>query len=102
MNQELRSDRIAADSAPSGARQQEVLRLLRGAQQPAVDLDGSRRAGIRGQLRRTLRDLEGLARQADREAPELRDRLRRALEAVQLLGGRLSLERSPQPVREDF
>lgn len=97
MNQELRSDRIAAEPSEAGVRQQEVLRLLRGARPPADDFAQSRREGMRRQLQRTLGDLEGLAKRASSEAPELQDRLRRALETLQLLGCRLSLELEPAP-----
>lgn len=92
MNQELRSDRIAVANERGGVRQQEVLRLLRGAQSPEDALARSRRAGLRRQLRRTLSDLESLTRRSAAEAPDLQDRLRRALEALQLLGCRLSLD----------
>lgn len=97
MSQELRSDRIAVESAPGGARQQEVLRLLRGAQAPEDALARSRRAGIRRQLQRALGDMESLARRAATEAPEMQDRLRRAVEALQLFGCRLSLSSEAEP-----
>lgn len=101
MNQELRSDRIAVASERGGARQQEVLRLLRGAQRPEDALARSRRAGIRRQLRRTLSDLESLTRRSAAEAPDLQDRLRRALEALQLLGCRLSLDSGQDSPRDE-
>jgi hypothetical protein len=101
MNQELRSDRIAVANERGGARQQEVLRLLRGAQRPEDALARSRRAGIRRQLRRTLSDLESLTRRSAAEAPDLQDRLRRALEALQLLGCRLSLDSGQEPPRDE-
>jgi len=101
MNQELRSDRIAVANERGGARQQEVLRLLRGAQRPEDALARSRRAGIRRQLRRILSDLESLTRRSAAEAPDLQDRLRRALEALQLLGCRLSLDSGQDSPRDE-
>ena len=90
MKKELRSDRIA----------QQCQRLVeawdgrdRGVSRSAEEdlLAQCKRASLRNQSRRMALELSALARRAAEEAPEVHDRLRHAVEALQLLSARLRL-----------
>jgi hypothetical protein len=59
-------------------------------------LASCKRAALRKQSRRVALEIDSLARRAALEAPEVRDRLRRAAEALQLLGARLELAEEPR------
>jgi len=77
MNQELRSERTSNESL----------------------LERCKRSSLRTQAWRAAWELGALVRRTQQEAPEVHQRLRNAVEALQVLGARLALE--DEPTRAD-
>ena len=69
-------------------------------------LASCKRAALRNQSRRVALEIDSLAKRSALEAPEVRERLRHAAEALQLLGARLALADEAKPPanrnHEDF
>ena len=95
MNQELRSNRIAAQEVRFVERWMGRERVAAAYRADEVVARG-KQISLRKQKQKLALELGSLVRRSAEEAPEVYERLRHAAEALQLLGARLALAEERQ------